>query len=171
VVAVVVRPGNTFAKMLLSNKALVEVGRRSYGLYLWHWPIFVVTGARENGVRLAVAMTITVVVNEFSYAFIETPARKGAIGNWWGQRSQLTAMRRRLPIALGVVFISALVGTGLKVAGIEARDLSVDTANDHNHHCKTSASSSHCRRLSGSLTCSQQAKWHRKNIHCLRWLD
>jgi peptidoglycan/LPS O-acetylase OafA/YrhL len=130
VVAVVVRPGNTFAKMLLSNKALVEVGRRSYGLYLWHWPIFVVAGARENGVRLAVAMTITVVVNEFSYAFIETPARKGAIGNWWGQRSQLTAMRRRLPIALGVVFASALVGTGVKVAGIEARDLSVDTANN-----------------------------------------
>jgi hypothetical protein len=129
-VAVVVRPGNTFAKMLLSNKALVEVGRRSYGLYLWHWPIFVVAGARENGVRLAVALTITVVVNEFSYAFIETPARKGAIGNWWGQRSQLTAMRRRLPIALGAVFVSALVGTGVKVAGIEARDLSVDTANN-----------------------------------------
>jgi hypothetical protein len=80
-------------------------------------------------VRLAVALTITVVINEFSYVFIETPARKGAIGNWWGQRSQLTAMRRRLPIALGVVIISALVGTGVKVAGIEARDLSVDTAN------------------------------------------
>lgn len=129
VIAVVVRPGNTFAKLLLSNKALVEVGRRSYGLYLWHWPIFVITSARENGARLAVAMTITVVINEFSYVFIETPARKGAIGNWWRQRSQLTAMRRRLPFALGVVFMTALVGTGIKVVGIEARDLSIDTAN------------------------------------------
>jgi len=129
VVAVVVRPGNTWMKELLSIPGLVEIGRRSYGLYLWHWPIFVVVGARENGVRLAVALTITVVINEFSYVFIETPARKGAIGTWWGQRSQLTAMRRRLPIALGVVIISALVGTGVKVAGIEARDLSVDTAN------------------------------------------
>jgi peptidoglycan/LPS O-acetylase OafA/YrhL len=100
VVAVVVRPGNTWMKELLSIPGLVEIGRRSYGLYLWHWPIFVVVGARENGVRLAVALTITVVVNEFSYVFIETPARKGAIGNWWGQRSQLTAMRRRLPIAV-----------------------------------------------------------------------
>ena len=130
IVAVVVRPGNTWMKELLSIPGLVEIGRRSYGLYLWHWPIFVVTGARENGVRLAVALTITVVINEFSYVFIETPARKGAIGNWWGQRSQLTAMRRRLPIALGVVFVSALAGTGVKVAGIEARDLSVDTANN-----------------------------------------
>jgi peptidoglycan/LPS O-acetylase OafA/YrhL len=128
IIAVVVRPGNTVTKALFAHPALVEVGRRSYGLYLWHWPIFVIAGARDSGIRLAVALTITVVVNEFSYIYVETPARKGAIGNWWKERSQLTAMRRRLPIALFAVLVAALVGTGMQVATIEARDLSVDNA-------------------------------------------
>jgi len=39
---------------------------------------------------------VTVIINEFVYQFIETPTRKGAIGNWLRQRRQLSAMRRRL---------------------------------------------------------------------------
>jgi hypothetical protein len=70
-----------------------------------------------------------VIINEFVYQFIETPARKGAIGNWLRQRRQLSAMRRRLPVALTVV-VAALVGvTSVQLSGIQARDVSVDTGN------------------------------------------
>jgi peptidoglycan/LPS O-acetylase OafA/YrhL/lysophospholipase L1-like esterase len=129
IIAVVVRSGKSLVKRALSFPLLVEIGRRSYGLYLWHWPIFVVTGARLSSIRLASALTATVIINEFVYQFIETPARKGAIGNWLRQRRQLSAMRRRLPVALTVV-VAALVGvTSVQLSGIQARDVSVDTGN------------------------------------------
>jgi lysophospholipase L1-like esterase len=129
IIAVVVRSGKSLVKRALSFPLLVEIGRRSYGLYLWHWPIFVVTGARLSSIRLAYALTATVIINEFVYQFIETPARKGAIGNWLRQRRQLSAMRRRLPIALTAV-LAALVGvTSMQLSGIQARDVSVDTGN------------------------------------------
>ena len=129
IIAVVVRSGKSLVKRALSFPLLVEIGRRSYGLYLWHWPIFVVTGARLSSIRLAYALTATVIINEFVYQFIETPARKGAIGNWLRQRRQLSAMRRRLPVALTVV-VAALIGvTSVQLSGIQARDVSVDTEN------------------------------------------
>jgi peptidoglycan/LPS O-acetylase OafA/YrhL/lysophospholipase L1-like esterase len=129
IIAVVVRSGKSLVKRALSFPLLVEIGRRSYGLYLWHWPIFVVTGARLSSIRLAYALTATVIINEFVYQFIETPARKGAIGNWLRKRRQLSAMRRRLPVALTVV-VAAFVGvTSVQLSGIQARDVSVDTGN------------------------------------------
>jgi peptidoglycan/LPS O-acetylase OafA/YrhL len=129
IIAVVVRSGKSLVKRALSFPLLVEIGRRSYGLYLWHWPIFVVTGARLSSIRLAYALTATVVINEVVYQFIETPARKGAIGNWLRQRRQLSAMRRRLPIALTAV-LAILVGvTSVQLSGIQARDVSLDTGN------------------------------------------
>ena len=129
IIAVVVRSGKSLVKRVLSFPLLVEIGRRSYGLYLWHWPIFVIAGARLSSIRLAYALTATVIINEFVYQFIETPARKGAIGNWLRQRRQLSAMRRRLPIALTAV-IAALVGaTSVQLSVIQARDVSVDTGN------------------------------------------
>jgi peptidoglycan/LPS O-acetylase OafA/YrhL len=129
IIAVVVRSGKSLVKRALSFSLLVEIGRRSYGLYLWHWPIFVVAGAQLSTIRLAYALTATVIINEVVYQFIETPARKGAIGNWLRQRRQLSAMRRRLPVALTVV-VAALVGvTSAQLSGIQARDVSVDTGN------------------------------------------
>jgi len=129
IIAVVVRSGNSLVKRALSFPLLVEIGRRSYGLYLWHWPIFVVAGARLSSIRLAYALTATVIINEFVYQFIETPARKGAISNWLRQRRQLSTMRRRLPIALTAVVVALVGVTSVQLSGIQARDVSVDTGN------------------------------------------
>ncbi len=126
---VVVHPSMTVMKWIISRPLVVEIGRRSYGLYLWHWPIFVVTGARDSTNALAVALAATAIVNELSYVLIEQPARRGMIGAWWKQRSQLSVMRRRLPIALAATLVAGLAVTGVRVAGIEARDLSIDPSN------------------------------------------
>lgn len=129
VIAVVVHPSFTLVKWLVSRPLVVEIGRRSYGLYLWHWPVFVVTGAHDSINALAIALAATVIVNELSYVLIEQPARRGAIGAWWRQRSQLSVMRRRLPVALGATLVAGLVVAGVQVVGIEARDLSIDSSN------------------------------------------
>ncbi|NBW91825.1 MAG: acyltransferase, partial [Actinobacteria bacterium] len=129
IIAAVVRSGGSLIQKLFSFSLLVEIGRRSYGLYLWHWPIFVVAGARLSSTRLAYALTATVIVNEFVYQFIETPARKGAIGIWFKKRRELSAVRRRLPFVFSAA-VAALVGvSSVQLSGIQARDVSVDTGN------------------------------------------
>ena len=128
VVAVVMRPNGVFVQKLFSQELFVEIGRRSYGLYLWHWPIFVVAHARDSGNRLAVAIAVTVIINEFVYQYVEIPTRQGALGNWWHNRPQLSAMHRRLPVFVAAVVVASLGVTGVKVVGIEARDLAFDTS-------------------------------------------
>ena len=128
IIAVVMRPNGLFVKKFFSQDLFVEIGRRSYGLYLWHWPIFVVTHARDSGNRLAVALALTIIINEFVYQYVEIPTRRGALGNWWRNRTQLSAMRRRLPVLIAAVVVASLGITGVKVVGIEARDLSIDTS-------------------------------------------
>jgi hypothetical protein len=124
-----VRSGSSLVKEVLSIPLLVEIGRRSYGLYLWHWPIFVVAGARLSPIRLAYALTATVIINEFVYQFIETPARKGAIGNWLRQRRQLSVMRRSIPVVLTAVVVALVGVTSVQLSGIQARDVSIDAGN------------------------------------------
>jgi hypothetical protein len=128
IIAVVMRPHGLFVKKFFSQNFFVEIGRRSYGLYLWHWPIFVVAHARDSGTRLAVALALTIIINEFVYQFVEIPTRRGALGNWWHNRPQLSAMHRRLPVLIAAVVVTSLGVTGIKVVGIEARDVSIDTS-------------------------------------------
>jgi peptidoglycan/LPS O-acetylase OafA/YrhL len=55
---------------------LVWIGRISYGLYLWHYPIFKATSFLKMRwpVQLAVALALTVMVTSLSYYLIERPA-------------------------------------------------------------------------------------------------
>ena len=128
IIAVVMRPNGLFVKKFFSQELFVEIGRRSYGLYLWHWPIFVVAHARDSGNRLAVALALTIIINEFVYQYVEIPTRQGALGKWWRNRQQLSAMHRRLPVLITAAIVASMGITGVKVVGIEARDLSIDTS-------------------------------------------
>ena len=128
IVAVVMRPNGLFVKKFFSQDFFAEIGRRSYGLYLWHWPIFVVASARDSVDRLAVAIALTIIINEFVYQYVEIPTRRGALGNWWRNRQQLSAMHRRLPVFVAALVVTSLCFTGVKVVGIQARDVSFDTS-------------------------------------------
>ena len=63
------------------------VGERSYGIYLWHWPIFLVTRPGEDlpwvGPWVDVTrVALVLLVAEASYRWVETPVRHGALGRW-----------------------------------------------------------------------------------------
>lgn len=128
VIAVIVRPGGSAIGWVMRNPILAAIGRRSYGLYLWHWPIFVLAEARDSATRLVVALTLTVVINELSYLLVEIPARKGVIGTWWAGRPEWTTMRTVATTLASVVSVAVVSIVGVRVAGVEARDLSVDTS-------------------------------------------
>lgn len=65
---------------LLETAPFVRLGRWSYSLYLWHWPILVACSyyAPEgmSTVGRVIALAIILVVSALSYRFIETPFRK-----------------------------------------------------------------------------------------------
>lgn len=84
VVLVVVHPGSRLVRPLCAWRPLVEVGKRSYGLYLWSWPVSVALDAHTGDAgRFVLAMAATVVLSELSYRFVETPIRRGAFGRWF----------------------------------------------------------------------------------------
>ncbi len=60
---------------LLGSRPLTWVGTRSYGLYLWHWPLFVLTrpiaGDPMPWVGFAARVAATAVLAEASYRWIE----------------------------------------------------------------------------------------------------
>ena len=94
--------GGGVVAALLSRPPVVAVGRRSYGLYLYHWPVFVL--GRELPLPLwkinLLGLLVTVAVAEASYRWIETPVRRGGLGALMG--------RLRLPRAGAVVACGAV---------------------------------------------------------------
>jgi peptidoglycan/LPS O-acetylase OafA/YrhL len=86
VAAVAGRP-SLLARML-DLAPLRWIGQRSYAMYLWHWPVVVVTrpGLDITGPRwllIANQVAITTVLAAVSYRFVEQPFRSGAVARWW----------------------------------------------------------------------------------------
>jgi peptidoglycan/LPS O-acetylase OafA/YrhL len=55
------------------------IGKTSYSLYLWHWPVFVLarwTTGFETPLQLACALAIALVLSVGSYYLVETPFRQ-----------------------------------------------------------------------------------------------
>jgi hypothetical protein len=82
VVAAVACPG-TLVGAALGWAPLRWIGARSYGIYLWHYPVIVLTtpqNAGENLPRAAAQIATSIVIAALSWRFIEEPVRHGAIG-------------------------------------------------------------------------------------------
>ncbi len=116
VIAAAAHPVQGPVSKVLATPALRYLGLISYGLYLWHWPVFVVLNPDRTGwsgwqlslVRYAVSMGIAMA----SYYLLEQPIRKGRWIHGW----QTVAA----PIAAVAVVIAALV---VSTDGATADDL------------------------------------------------
>jgi peptidoglycan/LPS O-acetylase OafA/YrhL len=76
-------------RRLLSTQALVWIGKRSYSLYLWHWPIFVLmrwTVGIEGTAHQAIAAVVTCIAAAASYRWVEMPFRHNA---WLTRRAPI----------------------------------------------------------------------------------
>ena len=72
---------SSFLGFALSVKPLRWIGKRSYGIYLWHYPVIVLsTPVQEIGNpvywHVAMKVAVTFILAELSYRFIEKPIRK-----------------------------------------------------------------------------------------------
>lgn len=99
VIAAVVSPTSPIFGPLLSLGVLRWIGLRSYSLYLWHWPVFMVTRPQldttlEGTPLLLLRFGITFALAEISYRVIETPIRNGALGKVWDAWNSAQGWRR-----------------------------------------------------------------------------
>lgn len=78
-IATIAHPASYLSK-LFSFKPLRWIGMRSYGIYLWHYPIITLTTpvtevGTPNLIRAALQVAATLIIAELSYRFVETPIR------------------------------------------------------------------------------------------------
>ena len=116
-IAVVAHPAARVGDVL-GVAPLRWVGLRSYGIYLWHWPVFMLTRPEVDvtwpgWVVVAVRLGLTFALAELSYRYVEVPVRAGALGRSWKRiRSAATPadtfLRRRVVLG-GSVSMVALV--------------------------------------------------------------
>ena len=103
---------------VLSLPVLLWIGTRSYGLYLYHWPIYQlirnIAGVHLKFHEFVFAMILTGIITELSYRFIETPIRRGTLGASLSRiwRSPVPGPRTAL------VVIGAVVGALTLFAGV-----------------------------------------------------
>jgi peptidoglycan/LPS O-acetylase OafA/YrhL len=79
VAGVVLDSGQPLAR-LLSTRLLVGIGRISYGLYLWHWPVYLALDGERTGLHgyplAALRVAVTGVLAGASFVLIERPAQR-----------------------------------------------------------------------------------------------
>src|SRR5215475_8785245 len=76
------------------------IGVRSYGIYLWHYPVIVLTspaGAPEDLPRAAAQVAATIVLAALSWRFVEEPVRRGAITRAWRRLRERRLVRPGVP--------------------------------------------------------------------------
>jgi peptidoglycan/LPS O-acetylase OafA/YrhL len=100
--------GPSFLRGVLSLTPLVFVGVISYSLYLWHWPILVISNYFSagplTGAERAAAISLSLVMAVLAFVFVESPFR--------GTHSRITR-RQVFSFAFGAVILSAALGLSI----------------------------------------------------------
>ncbi|MGO8873918.1 MAG: acyltransferase family protein [Acidimicrobiales bacterium] len=119
-IGVTIHPGSHL-QVVLGWEPLRWVGERSYGIYLWHYPVIVLTtplNAPPNVLRATLQIVATFVLAELSWRYIEQPARHGALARQCRRIRDHDWSWRRLEPAGWVVVGGVFVNTMLCAVGL-----------------------------------------------------
>ena len=124
VVASVAHPASRLGPVL-GCAPMRWIGERSYGIYLWHFPIIILTapagGVGDAGaLRMVLQVSASVAVAGASWRYIENPIRHGVLGRAWDQlrdgtwqvRDRVRPVHGVAAAACTVVLVPALAGFG-----------------------------------------------------------
>ncbi len=124
VIARVAQPASGVLGAALSWPPLRWIGLISYGLYLWHWPLYVVLTTDRTGLDgtqlLLLRLAATFAAATASYYLVELPVRNGALRGW---RSWVV-----VPTAAGALVGGILLVTGDARSVVAAGDPSTAAA-------------------------------------------
>ncbi|MSW86372.1 MAG: acyltransferase family protein, partial [Actinobacteria bacterium] len=129
-------PGAPFGK-IFGAQPMRWFGQRSYGLYLWHWPIFLLLQPVEDipivGVwNFVLRMALTCGVAELSYRFFELPIRRGVIGRTWKNwRATPRGERRVTAPQAAITAVIAILALGVTGVALAAAPAPMNLADDY----------------------------------------
>ena len=90
---------------ILAHPTMVAIGKRSYSLYLWHWPVFSLIDYRfyayDPILRTALKIIVTLVLTVGSYSLVEQPMRR-----------YFNVRRRRVALFAATALIVAVIAGG-----------------------------------------------------------
>lgn len=101
----------SFLGKIFSWSPLRWIGTRSYGIYLWHYPVFVLgTPVHEIGNpvywRVGLQLVLTLIIAEISYRFIEIPIRKHGFRSFFGKHLTINISEwRRFPLTRKILTV------------------------------------------------------------------
>lgn len=143
--AVLVAGAASVSGVILSFKALRWLGVRSYGAYLWHWPILVfggVLGWTDSPWARITAVVLAVGAADVSFRFLEAPVRRSL---WLAVSVRRTA------------FLGVGVSTALLVVALFVQSSPNLTSADSPGVARSAASSQQSTPLPAEDTASRQS--------------
>ncbi len=115
IAAVVLHPTSPVGR-IFSLRYLRAVGMISYGIYLWHFPLFLWLDQSSTGLSgtplLTLRLAVTMLVSIASFLVIEQPVRRRQLPTW--------LIRSLAPVAAGGAIVALLVGAGVGAAALGA---------------------------------------------------
>lgn len=101
------------AEVLLGCRPLQWLGKLSYSLYLWHWPVLILA-VTSLGTELAMTMKLALVgaalaLSVVTYKYVESPVRNS---------SWLKARRPSVSVAIGAALVALSLGLTIILASI-----------------------------------------------------
>jgi peptidoglycan/LPS O-acetylase OafA/YrhL len=131
-IAAVVHPAARLVPRVLGLEVITWIGVRSYAIYLWHWPVYMITRPHSDipltgYPLLSLRLGITFVLAELSFRYVEEPIRSGAIGRRVNAlRRARGESRRRLATGFALTGAAAtlavvIIATGLAEAPAPGR--------------------------------------------------
>jgi peptidoglycan/LPS O-acetylase OafA/YrhL len=110
VIGVTVHPGSGL-RTVLGWEPLRWVGERSYAIYLWHYPVIVMTtpvDSQASLFRSSLQIAATLGLAALSWRYVEEPVRHGALGRQWERlRRRDWSLPRLRPLGWLVVAVAS----------------------------------------------------------------
>ncbi|MCU1394589.1 MAG: hypothetical protein JWM34_3017, partial [Ilumatobacteraceae bacterium] len=105
--AVSSQAGSNWLQRLLRQRPVRWIGQLSYGLYLWHWPIYIALNADRTGLSrwplTFMRLATTLAASTLSYYLVERPIRYGL------QRRKLTLTAIASVVGIALVAVGVVV--------------------------------------------------------------
>jgi peptidoglycan/LPS O-acetylase OafA/YrhL len=125
VLASLLGPGSVLVRTM-QLWPLEWLGQRSYGIYLWHWPVILIltealpATTYDSALRWATrgaALLLTLVVAAASYRWLEQPVReRGFVGAWRHWVDSMRGVRPWLPLAAAGAVLLLVATTAVAVS-------------------------------------------------------
>ncbi|MEP9353121.1 acyltransferase family protein [Xanthobacter sp. KR7-65] len=168
-------PGNIVARVL-SLPAMVYVGRISYALYLWHWPLLVLAalwkGRNLTHFQSAGVIALAVLLSALSLRYVEAPMRRGE--RFGGRRlSRIGAGAVAILLTSGVALALAQAGRGFfSISPLgAAAEAAMDDKSPFQRECNNHARFWQPDQMKSIARCALGAGAERGSYDVLVWGD